>query len=365
MKLFEYQAKGLLKKYGIPVPKSELVHNLKEATTAFRRFARPVVLKSQVLAGGRGKAGGILVSSNVAQVKNAFVRVMNLEIGGERPRSVLVELSVPHEEEMYLSVTLDRGERSFVVISARAGGVEVESLSGKVVRKIPNGGITMSEAGSVAKRLGLSGELRAQFVGVLRNLERLAREEECELAEVNPLAVGDRGRPVALDAKVILDDNALFRHPEFSRVHSGDEFEAEASRQGFAFVRLPGNIAVVGNGAGLVLSTLDLVVDAGGKPACFLDLGGGAQRERVEAAVSLVDRLPDADRILVNIFGGITRTTDVAEGIRTVIGRGGVKPIYARISGAEEEEAKAVLQKTPVRLYSSPVSAVEAVVKST
>ena len=165
-----------------------------------------------------------------------------------------------------------------------------------------------------------------------------------------------------LDAKVILDDNALFRHPEFSKLHPEDEFEGEASRQGFAFVGLEGNIAVIGNGAGLVLSTLDLVTDAGGNPACFLDLGGGAQRERVEAALRLVNRLPHAERMFVNIFGGITRTTDVAEGIKAVMNSTKVKPIYARISGAEETEAKKILQGSPVKLYPDVAEAIKAVV---
>ena len=364
MKLFEYQAKELLERYNIPVPRSELAHNLREAIAAFRRLHHTVVLKSQVLAGGRGKAGGILAASNEEELTAVFNKIMNLEIGGERPSSVLVEVSVPHKTEMYLSITLDRGARAFVVISSKAGGVDVESLRGRVMQKISNKGITKAQAQSVAKKLHLSGEERERFSRIVANLERLAREKECELAEINPLAVTKRGGLKALDAKVILDDNALFRHPEFSKLHPEDEFEGEASRQGFAFVRLEGNIAVVGNGAGLVLSTLDLVADAGGNPACFLDLGGGAQRERIEAAVKLVDKLPNADRILVNIFGGITRTTDVAEGIKSVIEQGGMKPIYARISGAEEREAREILRKTPVHLYPSPLEAVEAAVRS-
>jgi len=364
VKLFEYQAKELLKEYGIPVPKSKVAYNQGEAVASFRGMPHPVMLKSQVLAGGRGKAGGILAASNEEEVAEAFGNIMNLEIGGERPSCVLVEVSVPHEAEMYLSITLDRGARAFVLISSKAGGVEVESLKGRVIQKISIEGVTKAQAQSAARKLNLPGEERERFSRIVGNLERLAREKECELVEINPLAVTKRGGLTALDAKVILDDNALFRHPEFSKLHPEDEFEGEASRQGFAFVRLEGNIAVVGNGAGLVLSTLDLVADAGGNPACFLDLGGGAQRERVEAAVTLVNKLPNADRILVNIFGGITRTTDVAEGIKSVLERGGMKPIYARISGAEEREAREILAKTPVHLYPSPAEAVAAAVRS-
>ena len=151
------------------------------------------------------------------------------------------------------------------------------------------------------------------------------------------------GRLIALDSKVVLDDNALFRHPEFSELPPEDPLEGEASKEGFSFVRLDGDIAVVGNGAGLVLSTLDLVADAGGKPACFLDLGGGSSSERVEAALRLVRKLPNAKRVLVNIFGGITRTTDVAAGLKNVVAEGGMQPIYARLSGAEEAQAKSLL----------------------
>ncbi len=364
MRLFEYQAKELFKAYGLPVPASVLARNAEEVKSAFRRLQHPVVLKAQVLAGGRGKAGGIAVVSDESQAEHEASRIFGLSIGGERPSSILVEEAFAHEKEMYLSVTLDRGERAFVAIASGAGGVDVESMAGKVVRKIPLSGIDSAFAGEVAKALSLTGTQYSQFSTVLLELERMAREKECELAEINPLAVDSRGRLLPLDAKVIVDDSALFRHPEFAKLHPEDEFEGEASRQGFAFVRLDGDIAVVGNGAGLVLSTLDLVGDAGGRPACFLDLGGGAQQERIEAALRLVNRLPGASRVLVNIFGGITRTTDVAQGIISVTSSGPVKPLYARVSGAEEDEAKVMLASTPVKLFKTALEAVEAVVKA-
>ena len=364
MKLFEYQAKELFREYGLPLPASVVVAQDSELESALGRLRKPVVLKSQVLSGGRGKAGGIISASDLAQAQAAFTKIMGLTIGGELPAAVLVEESFPHDREMYLSVTLDRGERSFVVIAATAGGVEVESLEGKVVRKIPLGGLSEKEAKEIVSETGLTGDDAAQFLAILVDLERMSREKELELAEINPLAVGADGSLMPLDGKVIVDDNALFRHPEFEKLHPEDEFEGEASRQGFAFVKLGGDIAVVGNGAGLVLSTLDLVGDAGGNPACFLDLGGGAQQDRIEAALRLVNRLPGVDRILVNIFGGITKTTDVAQGIKTVIGEGPVKPIFARVSGADEEEARNLLAGSPVRLYRDAPEAVSAVVKS-
>ena len=297
------------------------------------------------------------------QAEREASRIFGLSIGGEKPDSLLVEEAYPHEKEMYLSVSLDRGDRAFVTIAASAGGIDVESMAGKVIRKISLDGIDSPFAAEVASLLKLPPDQSAQFVRILLSLERLAREKECELAEINPLALGKDGVLMPLDAKVIIDDNALFRHPEFAKLHPEDEFEGEASRQGFAFVRLGGDIAVVGNGAGLVLSTLDLVGDAGGNAACFLDLGGGAQQERIEEALRLVNRLPGVDRILINIYGGITRTTDVAAGMNTVLAEGVVKPIYARVSGAEEDEARRLLSGTAVRMYRTAPEAVEAVVK--
>ena len=363
MRLFEYQAKELFKSQGIPIPKSVLANDTESAVRAASSMGYPVALKAQVLAGGRGKAGGIAIVEDDAAARREAARILQLSISGEVPKSLLVEEAFPHDREMYLSVTLDRGERAFVTIATSSGGVDVESMTGKVMRKIPLSGIDENFAQEVAKLLGLDVNEGGQFSKLLLSLEKLAREKECELAEVNPLAVGKDGRLVALDAKVIVDDNALFRHPEFQKMHPEDEFEGEASKQGFAFVRLGGDIAVVGNGAGLVLSTLDLVGDAGGSPACFLDLGGGAQQDRIEAALRLVNRLPGVDRILINIYGGITRTTDVAEGIRAVLSSGPVRPLYARVSGAEEEEARKLLSGSPVKLYRTAPEAVLAVVK--
>jgi succinyl-CoA synthetase beta subunit len=364
VRLFEFQGKELFKKYGIRVPPSALVASARDLEPALESVGLPAVIKSQVLAGGRGKAGGIAVVHTAEEARTEAARIMGLSISGERPSALLVERATPHGREMYLSIALDRALRSFVVIASEAGGVEVESGDGREVEPVPLDGLAPAAAGSVAARLGLSGAQAADLADTLLKLERLSREEECELAEINPLAFSEEGSLVALDSKVVLDDNALFRHPEFSQLLPEDPLEGEAARQGFAFVRLEGDLAVVGNGAGLVLSTLDLVADAGGRPACFLDLGGGSQRERVEAALRLVRSLPNAKRVLVNIFGGITRTTDVAEGLKAVVGEGGMPPVYARISGAEEERARAVLADGQVRVFASAADAVAAAVGS-
>lgn len=362
VRLFEYQGKELFKKYGIPVPHSSVVRNLNEVDPALNDVGLPAVVKAQVLAGGRGKAGGVAVVKSREEARRESSRILSLKISGEAPTALLIESASAHAMEMYLSVTLDRGRRSFVIIASASGGVEVESLAGRVIEPVPVEGLSREAAAEIADELDLSGKTAEDFVNILMQLEKLSREEECELAEINPLAVGLDGSVVALDSKIILDDNALFRHPEFSQLPPEDPLEGEAAKEGFAFIRLEGNIAVVGNGAGLVLSTLDLVADAGGHPACFLDLGGGSQQDRVEAALRLVRRLPNARRILVNIFGGITRTTDVAAGLKNVVGEGPMQPIYARISGAEEEEARKTLVGTQIKLYPDAPAAVKAVV---
>jgi len=367
MRLFEYEGKELFSKYGIPVPRSKLAEDESQAISAAAELGLPVVIKAQVLSGGRGKAGGVVVVRTLEEAKSHARRILGLKIGGEPTRALLVEEPADHRDEMYLSVSLNRGRREFVALASKSGGTEVESQAkGAMVElPVPLDGLTEGDASALGAMLGLQGTTASEFRTILIRLERLSREEECELAEINPLAVLPDGGLLALDSKVVLDDNALFRHPEFSQLPPEDPLEGEAARMGFAFVKLDGRVAVVGNGAGLVLSTLDLVADAGGAAACFLDLGGGAQRERVEAALRLVRGLPTAEAILVNIFGGITRTTDVAEGLKDVFSERPMAPVFARISGAEEAAAHALLEGSGVRVFRTAQEAVLAAVEET
>ena len=365
MRLFEYQGKELFAKYGIPVPRSRLAKTPAQALAALDEIGLPAVIKAQVLSGGRGKAGGVALVRSREEAEKEAKRILSLRVAGEQTRALLVEEAYEHAEEMYLSISLDRGRREFVALASRRGGIEVESLAKSTKSEVPIAleGLAESDAASLSVKLGLAARTGSDFRSILLNLERLSREEECELSEINPLAVRPDGSLVALDSKVVLDDNALFRHPEFSQLAPEDPLEGEAARSGFAFVRLDGSVAVVGNGAGLVLSTLDLVADAGGSAACFLDLGGGAQRERVEAALRLVSKLPNAKAILLNIFGGITRTTDVAEGLVRALSQAPIAPVYARISGAEEEEAHALLSGSGVQVFRTSREAVLAAVR--
>jgi succinyl-CoA synthetase beta subunit len=365
MRLFEYQGMELFSKYGIPVPRSKLVDNESHVLSAVEAIGLPAVVKAQVLSGGRGKAGGVVVVRTKEEAATEAKRILGLRVGGEPTKALLIEEVSERVEEMYLSVSLNRGRREFVALASRSGGTEVESQARVAMTElqIPLEGLTEESASALSVKLGLEGRTSSEFRSTLLKLERLSREEECELAEINPLAVQSDGSLVALDSKVVLDDNALFRHPEFSQLSPEDPLEGEAARFGFAFVRLDGNVAVVGNGAGLVLSTLDLVADAGGRAACFLDLGGGAQRERVEAALRLVRGLPGVRAILVNIFGGITRTTDVVEGLRDVVYEMPIAPVFARISGAEEAEAHAILSESGIPVFRTAQEAVLAAVK--
>jgi len=364
MRLFEYEGKELFSRYGIPVPRSKLARDESQALSAVGEIGLPAFIKAQVLSGGRGKAGEVVLVKTRGEAEKEAGRLLASKVGGEPTRALLVEEASEHGEEMYVSIALNRGRREFVALASRSGGMEVESRAeGAMVEvPVPLEGLSDSAASELSTKLGLSGRTSAEFRQTLLKLERLCREEECELAEVNPLAVRPDGSLIALDSKVVLDDNALFRHPEFSQLPPEDPLEGEAARFGFAFVRLDGSVAVVGNGAGLVLSTLDLVADAGGKAACFLDLGGGAQRDRVEAALRLVRGLPSARAVLVNIFGGITRTTDVAEGLRDVVSEQPMAPVFARISGAEEAEARALLSGSGIPVYATAQEAVLAAV---
>ena len=361
LRLFEYQAKELLARHGVPVPRGLLVNRAEDAEAAANTIGLPVVLKAQVRAGGRAKAGGVVKVEKMEMVRSAFDRAMR-PISGEKPVGVLVEEFVPHDSEAYVSIALDRSRRGFVLILSLQGGVDVERLGEKVVTPLEGEPVSLEMAVGEALKAGFEEGYIQPVAKTIHLMSRLSMECEAELVEVNPLALVD-GRVLALDAKIILDDNALFRHPELQAYQKLEGLEAEAQRYGFSFVPLEGDIIVVGNGAGLVMSSLDLVSDMGGKPGAFLDLGGGASAERVYAALRLADQLPWGRVIFINVFGGITRCSEVASAIKRLYDEGLLrKPIYARLSGSEEDEAKAILRPTRVALFTDPEEAARAAV---
>jgi len=359
MRLLEYQGKELFLHYQIPIPKSYLANSLREAKELSSKLEFPLILKSQVAAGGRGKAGAIIKCRTQVDVVAKFPELMNKEIKGELPRSILLEQGVHIEQELYISIFLNRGKRCYSLICSAQGGVEIEGVENKFIVDLPNSGLTLSLAREAASKLNLQGRTAGSFENFAMNLSRLVFEKEAELAEINPAVVIEDGSLMALDAKVIIDDNALFRHPELSKYQHMSESELQARKSGFSFVELDGNIAIIGNGAGLVMSTLDMVSDQGGKAGCFLDFGGSATAETIYDSLKVISKTKRIRAILINLFGGIVKTSMVAQGILRAYHEGIIEvPTFARITGAESESAKALLKNSNAKMYDSAEQAI-------
>ena len=359
MRLLEYQGKELFRQYDIPTPKSTLATSLAEARELSSKLEFPIVLKSQVASGGRGKAGAIVKCKTPGEVITNFERLMNKEVKGELPRSILFEQTVNVRKELYISLFLNRGKRKYSFICSGEGGVEIEGVQSKFIVDIPFSGITRPQATEAASKLNLSADATREFENLTMKLSRLVFEKEAELAEINPAVVLDDGSLMALDAKVIIDDNALFRHPELKKYVFMSESELQAKKSGFSFVELDGNIAIIGNGAGLVMSTLDMVSDKGGKAGCFLDFGGSATAETIYDSLKVISKMKKIRSILINLFGGIVKTSMVAEGILRAYGEGIVEvPTFARITGAESEKAKDMLKSSNARMYDTVEQAI-------
>jgi succinyl-CoA synthetase beta subunit len=359
MRLLEYQGKELFLQYQIPIPKSYLANSLREAKELSSKFEFPLILKSQVAAGGRGKAGAIVKCRTQGDVVAMFPELMNKEIKGELPRSILLEQGVHIEQELYISIFLNRGKRCYSLICSAQGGIEIEGVENKFIVDLPNSGLTQSLAREAASKLNLQGQTAESFENFAMNLSRLVFEKEAELAEINPAVVLEDGSLMALDAKVIIDDNALFRHPELSKYQHMSESELQARKSGFSFVELDGNIAIIGNGAGLVMSTLDIVSDQGGKAGCFLDFGGSATAETIYDSLKVISKTKKIKAILINLFGGIVKTSMVAQGILRAYHEGIIEvPTFARITGAESESAKALLKNSNAKMYDSAEQAI-------
>lgn len=359
MRLLEYQGKELFLQYQIPIPKSYLADSLREAKELSSKLEFPMILKSQVAAGGRGKAGAIVKCKTQVDVVAKFPELMNKEIKGELPRSILLEQGVHFEQELYISIFLNRGKRCYSLICSAQGGVEIEGVENKFIVDLPNSGLTLSLAREAASKLNLQGRTAESFENFAMNLSRLVFEKEAELAEINPAVVLEDGSLMALDAKVIIDDNALFRHPELSKFQHMSESELQARKSGFSFVELDGNIAIIGNGAGLVMSTLDMVSDQGGKAGCFLDFGGSATAETIYDSLKVISKTKRIRAILINLFGGIVKTSMVAQGILRAYHEGIIEvPTFARITGAESETAKALLKNSNAKMYDSAEQAI-------
>lgn len=359
MRLLEYQGKQLFSEYGIPVPVSQLAWDEQGAINASKKIGFPLVLKSQLTVGGRGKAGAIVKCSNESEFIPKFNELLHKEVKGELPQGILVEGMINIVKELYVSLFLNRGKRCYSLISSNEGGVNIESVDNRIIMDLSHIGLSKEVVQDLAMRLGLEGTTVILFVDFIMKLSRLVKDNEAELAEINPVAILSDGSCMALDSKVIIDDNSIFRHPQLKKFQQVSELQARAEKSGFSFVELDGNIAIIGNGAGLVMSTLDLVNDNAGRPGAFLDFGGRATTETIYQALEVISKIPRIKAILVNLFGGIVRTDLVAQAILDAYRNGiiGV-PIYARISGAESVKAKNMLAGSRAKIYDSVEEAI-------
>lgn len=363
MRLLEYQGKELFKQVGINIPESILAQDMEGAKRAAEKLGYPFVLKSQLTVGGRGKAGAIQKCKDFSELEVKFNELVHKEVKGELPRGILLEKMVEIVKEIYLSVFLNRSKRCYSIIASSEGGIDIEQTENKIILDVSIEGVTEAQSNEIATKLGITEEHRTKFIQLLDDLFKVIIEKEAELAEINPLAIVSDGALVALDAKVIIDDNALFRHNDLQKYLYLTELEKQASDNGFSFVELDGNVAIIGNGAGLVMSTLDMVTDADGSAGSFLDFGGRATSETIYEALKVISRIPKIKAILVNLFGGIVRTDLVAQGILDAYKNGILKvPVYARISGAQSERAKDLLQGSEAKLFDTVEEAINAVV---
>ncbi|MCW3978308.1 MAG: ADP-forming succinate--CoA ligase subunit beta [Candidatus Bathyarchaeota archaeon] len=374
MKLLEYQAKDVFRKFGIPTPRSAPAGSPEEAEEAAEALGGPVAVKAQLPVGGRGKAGGILFAETPEEAAEAAGRLLGSRLKDFEIRRVLVEEKLSILDELYIGVAVDRRNRAYVVLASSEGGVDIEEVASKTPEKIvrhvvdPLQRLRLYQARSVARQLGYSGREMTDLADVILKLYEVAFEMDAELTEINPLAVTESGF-VAADARLNIDRNALFRHPELSEMARESEAselsarELEAREEGLTYVELDGEIGIIGNGAGLTMATIDTVTLRGGRPANFLDLGGGASPESIEEGVSFVLSDPRVRAVFVNILGGITRCDDAARGIIDARRRtGSEKPIAVRMTGTNEEEGVRLLSEAGIDNLRTMEEAAERVV---
>jgi succinyl-CoA synthetase beta subunit len=355
MKLFEYEAKSLAQNLGINTPKGGLASTPDEARDVHKRIGGEVVVKAQVLVAGRGKAGGIKFGSKPDETRDRASEILSMTIKGEKVKKVLVEQKLATRKELFASIVQDRANKRQTLLASDQGGIDIEEVAKQSPEKVlrhrldPVYGMRGFDARQVALKLGYQGLKQGSLTDLLSNLYRLSVIYDAELVESNPLVETQDGRFVTADLRVIIDDNSLFRHPEFqerSKEVSGEvtPLEAKARENGLAFVELDGDIGIIGNGAGLVMATLDMVNHYGGKPANFCDVGGGANAEHVGTALQIIQGDAKVRRIFVNILAGITRCDEVARGIidvKKVVGL--KKPLVIRMQGTNYEEGKKLL----------------------
>lgn len=353
MKLHEYQAKILFSRYGVPIPRGKVTNTASEAKQIAEELGGKVVIKSQVLVGGRGKAGGIRLARNPKEAEELATMILGMEIKGLPVSKILVDEAVGISKEIYLGITNDRGARRPVIMASSAGGVDIEEIAASNPEKIikvhidPLLGLRDYQARDVAMGIDLPRIYWRPFMEIAKNLWHAFLDCDATLAEINPLVITSEGKLMALDGKLLVDDNALFRHSDLSEIRDQDNeavSEIEARKYGLSFIKLDGNIGCMVNGAGLAMASMDIIKIFGGDPANFLDIGGGATSDKVAAALRIILSDPNVKAVLINIFGGITRCDEVARGILTALAEVNTKvPMVTRLVGTNAEEGARLL----------------------
>ncbi len=357
MNIHEYQAKEIFTSHGLPVPGGKVATTVDEAVTLAEGYGLPVMVKSQVLTGGRGKAGGVKFCATMEDVKTNAEKILGLDIKGHIVRKVLITPAVDIASEYYLGMLIDRNTQRVLIMASAEGGVEIEQVAKDTPELIfkmtvdPRFGLLDHEAMDMGMRLCPDDIKKARQLGAaLQKLYKAFMAADASLAEINPFIFTPAGEGLAIDAKVNLDDNAMFRHPDYEAMRDLDEedpSERAAREAGLSFVKLEGNVGCLVNGAGLAMATMDLVKYYGGKPANFLDIGGSSNPEKVVNALTIILSDPEVKAILFNIFGGITRCDDVAKGIIKATESMDINvPIVVRLTGTNEDEARELLAKT-------------------
>lgn len=353
MNLQEFQAKRIFARYGVPIPEGDVAATPAEAREIAARLGGPVVVKAQVLVGGRGKAGGIKLAEDAEKAEQVARQILGMEIKGTRVSKVLVDQALSIADELYLGVVLDRAARRVTMMASSEGGVDIEEVAARTPERIlkayvdPALGLQDYQAWDLALGIGLEQSLVRSFAAIARGLYQTFVSCDASLAEINPLVVTTEGQFFGVDGKMVLDDSALFRHPDLAELRdleAEEPLETRARESGFSYVKLDGEIGCMVNGAGLAMATMDIIKLYGGAPANFLDIGGGAQAGTVSSALRIILGDPDVRAVLINVFGGITRCDDVARGILAVLDEVETAvPMVARLVGTNQEEGRVLL----------------------
>ncbi len=375
MKIHEYQGKQLFRKYGVPVPFGIAATSVEEALAAIPKVQEQAgteicVVKAQIHAGGRGKGGGVKVAKTRADAEAAVKAIFGMQLvtpqtgpEGKKVQRLLVEQGLAIEHEFYLGMLLDRATGRVTVMASREGGMDIEEVAEAHPEKIirvainPATGWQDHQSRSLATSLGMTGKIAGELATFMRSLTRAYDELDCSLLEINPLITTKDGKVLALDAKINFDDNAMFRHPELEELRDPSEEDAgeqEAKKWDLSYISLDGNIGCMVNGAGLAMSTMDIINFYGGSPANFLDVGGGATAEKVTAAFKIITSSPDVKAIFVNIFGGIMKCDTIAQGVITAVKEVGLKvPLVVRLEGTNVELGKKMLAESGLNIVAA------------